>query len=112
MTNSSPAKNAPSPRKLYAAAVLFCALALALAAPLAMRAQSDDATRSLSRDIFQQLIEINTTDSVGSTTSSRASHGAASARRRVWPKKMSSSSAPTPTQGQHGGAHSWARAVR
>jgi acetylornithine deacetylase/succinyl-diaminopimelate desuccinylase-like protein len=28
----------------------------------------DPATRSLARDIFQQLIEINTTDSVGSTT--------------------------------------------
>jgi acetylornithine deacetylase/succinyl-diaminopimelate desuccinylase-like protein len=28
----------------------------------------DEATRKLSRDIFQQLIEINTTDSVGSTT--------------------------------------------
>jgi acetylornithine deacetylase/succinyl-diaminopimelate desuccinylase-like protein len=30
--------------------------------------QLDDATRQLSRDIFKQLIEINTTDSVGSTT--------------------------------------------
>lgn len=30
--------------------------------------QLDDATRELSRDIFQQLIEINTTDSVGNTT--------------------------------------------
>ena len=28
----------------------------------------DDATRQLSRDIFKELIEINTTDSVGSTT--------------------------------------------
>jgi acetylornithine deacetylase/succinyl-diaminopimelate desuccinylase-like protein len=28
----------------------------------------DDATRRLARDVFQQLIEINTTDSVGSTT--------------------------------------------
>ena len=28
----------------------------------------DDSTRQLSRDIFQELIEINTTDSVGSTT--------------------------------------------
>jgi acetylornithine deacetylase/succinyl-diaminopimelate desuccinylase-like protein len=28
----------------------------------------DEATRSMARDIFQQLIEINTTDSVGSTT--------------------------------------------
>src|ERR1700730_18761262 len=31
-------------------------------------AQPDQATRQLSREIFQQLIEINTTDSVGSTT--------------------------------------------
>src|SRR5271154_7062431 len=31
-------------------------------------AQPDEATRKLSREIFQQLIEINTTDSVGSTT--------------------------------------------
>jgi acetylornithine deacetylase/succinyl-diaminopimelate desuccinylase-like protein len=31
-------------------------------------AQPDDATRKMARDIFQQLIEINTTDSVGSTT--------------------------------------------
>jgi acetylornithine deacetylase/succinyl-diaminopimelate desuccinylase-like protein len=33
-----------------------------------MRAQLDPATKQLSREIFQQLIEINTTDSVGSTT--------------------------------------------
>lgn len=31
-------------------------------------AQLDDSTKQLSRDIFKQLIEINTTDSVGSTT--------------------------------------------
>ena len=31
-------------------------------------AQLDDATRQLSRDIFKQLIEINTTDSVGNVT--------------------------------------------
>src|ERR1700722_11656179 len=31
-------------------------------------AQLDAQTKTLSRDIFQQLIEINTTDSVGSTT--------------------------------------------
>jgi acetylornithine deacetylase/succinyl-diaminopimelate desuccinylase-like protein len=42
-------------------AVLLCLGSLA-AAPL------DDATRKLAHDIFQQLIEINTTDSVGSTT--------------------------------------------
>jgi acetylornithine deacetylase/succinyl-diaminopimelate desuccinylase-like protein len=40
----------------------FVFLALASAAPL------DDATHNLSRDIFRQLIEIDTTDSVGSTT--------------------------------------------
>ena len=33
-----------------------------------VQAQVDDASRQLSRDIFQQLIEINTTDSVGSVT--------------------------------------------
>lgn len=35
---------------------------------LAAQAQIDAATRQLSHDIFQQLIEINTTDSVGSVT--------------------------------------------
>ncbi len=34
----------------------------------ALRAQTDDATKQLARDIFKQLIEINTTDSIGSTT--------------------------------------------
>lgn len=33
-----------------------------------LRAQAEDATRQMSHDIFKQLIEINTTDSVGSTT--------------------------------------------
>ncbi|HTA71904.1 MAG TPA: M20/M25/M40 family metallo-hydrolase [Bryobacteraceae bacterium] len=43
---------------------------LSLVAPLPSlpAAALDDATRGLARDIFQQLIEINTTDSVGSTT--------------------------------------------
>ncbi|HTW24750.1 MAG TPA: M20/M25/M40 family metallo-hydrolase [Candidatus Baltobacteraceae bacterium] len=45
---------------------------LALAALLAfacapLRAQLDDSTRQLARDVFRQLIEINTEDSVGST---------------------------------------------
>jgi acetylornithine deacetylase/succinyl-diaminopimelate desuccinylase-like protein len=40
--------------------LLICASASAAAL--------DDATRQLARDIFSQLIEINTTDSVGSTT--------------------------------------------
>ena len=42
--------------------VLLCLLALPAAA------QMDEANRRLAREIFQQLIEINTTDSVGSTT--------------------------------------------
>jgi acetylornithine deacetylase/succinyl-diaminopimelate desuccinylase-like protein len=41
---------------------------LLLLFPAASRAQIDDATRQLSHDIFKQLIEINTTDSIGSTT--------------------------------------------
>ena len=39
-----------------------------IAAPLACFAQSDDAARQLAHDIFKQLIEINTTDSVGNVT--------------------------------------------
>ncbi len=35
---------------------------------MASGAQLDDATRGLAHDIFRQLVEINTTDSVGSTT--------------------------------------------
>src|SRR5579863_5252010 len=42
-------------------------ICMALCAPM-LRAQIDDSTRQLSHDIFKQLIEINTTDSVGSTT--------------------------------------------
>ena len=40
---------------------------LLMLAPAAL-SQIDDATRQLAHDIFKQLIEINTTDSVGSTT--------------------------------------------
>jgi acetylornithine deacetylase/succinyl-diaminopimelate desuccinylase-like protein len=49
--------------------VLLCSLFLCFLflAP-ASRAQIDDATRKLSHDIFKQLIEINSTDSVGSVT--------------------------------------------
>src|SRR5271154_5907715 len=43
-------------------------LALLFVSTLARAAPLDDATRRLAHDIFQQLIEINTTDSVGSTT--------------------------------------------
>ena len=45
-----------------ASAIVLLLLGSLGAAPL------DDSTRQLARDIFQQLIEINTTDSVGSTT--------------------------------------------
>jgi acetylornithine deacetylase/succinyl-diaminopimelate desuccinylase-like protein len=48
-------------RLLVCCLLLFAATAPALA-------QLDAQTKKLSRDIFQQLIEINTTDSVGSTT--------------------------------------------
>ncbi|HUY14066.1 MAG TPA: M20/M25/M40 family metallo-hydrolase [Terriglobia bacterium] len=49
----------------YGAAFLM--LSIFLLAPI-LPAQIDDATRQLSHDIFKQLIEINTTDSVGSVT--------------------------------------------
>src|SRR3981081_3110435 len=43
-------------------------LRLLLCAAVSSGAALDDATRRLSRDIFKELIEINTTDSVGNTT--------------------------------------------
>ena len=43
----------------------FCLVAIC--AP-AGRTQSQDQTKQLSREIFKQLIEINTTDSVGNVT--------------------------------------------
>jgi acetylornithine deacetylase/succinyl-diaminopimelate desuccinylase-like protein len=46
--------------------VLCCAAVLSFLIP--SHAQIDDSTRKLSHDIFKQLIEINTTDSVGSVT--------------------------------------------
>jgi acetylornithine deacetylase/succinyl-diaminopimelate desuccinylase-like protein len=47
---------------------LTLAILVCLASPALLRAQSADATHQLARDIFKQLIEINTSDSVGSTT--------------------------------------------
>jgi acetylornithine deacetylase/succinyl-diaminopimelate desuccinylase-like protein len=47
---------------------IVCLLSLAVCAPAAVRCQVDDRTKLLAHDIFKQLIEINTTDSVGSTT--------------------------------------------
>ncbi len=46
--------------------LIFIVLPLLLTLP--SLAQIDDATRQLSHDIFKQLIEINTTDSVGNVT--------------------------------------------
>jgi len=43
-------------------------LGLAVCSTLSAHAQLDPQSRQLSRDIFQQLIQINSTDSVGSTT--------------------------------------------
>jgi acetylornithine deacetylase/succinyl-diaminopimelate desuccinylase-like protein len=50
-------------RALLTFAILTC-----FAAAGAVHAQLDDATKRLSHDIFKQLIEINTTDSVGNVT--------------------------------------------
>ncbi len=51
--------------QLRAGFILTLSLVLS---PLLFPAQPDDATRQLAHDIFKQLIEINTTDSAGSTT--------------------------------------------
>lgn len=50
---------------LWAAVGMF---GMVLGAAAGLKAQADGATRQFSLDIFKQLIEINTTDSVGSTT--------------------------------------------
>jgi hypothetical protein len=49
-------------------AVLFSSLLLFAFFPRPSQGQIDEATRKLSHDIFKQLIEINTTDSVGNVT--------------------------------------------
>ena len=49
---------------LFLFSLSFCLFSFTLAA----QAQIDDATRKLSHDIFKQLIEINSTDSMGSVT--------------------------------------------
>ena len=55
------------PRASIAAALVTCA-ALAACAASAADASADEAANALARDIFKQLIEINTTDSVGNVT--------------------------------------------
>ena len=47
---------------------VFLILLLGLALALPAQSQIDSSTRQLSHDIFKQLIEINTTDSVGNVT--------------------------------------------
>ena len=51
----------------FRTSILLAALACSFVGG-GLRAQSDDATNKLAHDIYRQLIEINTTDSVGSTT--------------------------------------------
>jgi acetylornithine deacetylase/succinyl-diaminopimelate desuccinylase-like protein len=53
-----------SRRNLFACALLC----VSITAPFRTYGQVDEQTRKLAHDIFQQLIEINTTDSVGSVT--------------------------------------------
>src|ERR1017187_6430614 len=52
-------------QNMVSAKLAFLAVALSSCLPAA---GLDDAARSLSREILRELIEINTTDSVGSTT--------------------------------------------
>ncbi len=54
--------------KLGSAVSFPALLLLALVMPIRPAAQLDDATKNFSRDIFKQLIEINTTDSVGNVS--------------------------------------------
>ncbi len=54
-------------------ALTLCAFYLCLA--VSVQAQVDDATRQLSHDILKQLIEINTTDSVGNVTTAAEAMG-------------------------------------
>src|SRR5580704_12416712 len=62
-----------------------------------LRAQSNDATNKLARDIYKQLIEINTTDSIGGTT--------AAARRRLSAERCAGDWAKC-SQGKPGGSPS------
>lgn len=49
-------------------AAVFAALSVCVVAATAGAEQQDATTRELARDVFKQLIEINTTDSVGNVT--------------------------------------------
>ena len=52
---------------LFGVFVVAVAIGLTLGAH-SLRAQADSSTRQMAHDIFKQLVEINTTDSVGNTT--------------------------------------------
>src|SRR5579859_6554685 len=72
--------------------LLFCASAEAAPPPL------DDATRQLAHDIYKQLIEINTTDSTGNTTTA-AEAMAARLRAAGFPAEDVQLLAPNPRKG-------------
>ena len=55
-----------SPKLTYGKLLLSTLMTLIFAAPAP--AQIDDSTRQFSHDVFKQLVEINTTDSVGNVT--------------------------------------------
>ena len=55
-------------RLKFTAVVILGLVTIASVFALSLQAQLNDATKQLARDIYKQLIEINTTDSVGSTT--------------------------------------------
>ena len=96
--------DAPGCRRSWKAPLSRPVLLLSLATLPAL-AQLDPQTKQLSRDIFQQLIEINTTDSVGSTTVAatpwRSACSTPASRRGCGCPRAQRS------QGQHGGAYSW-----
>ena len=73
MPKSASRRNLPIARISTVLATAVLSTALISPHTAAAQAAFDDQTRKLAHDIFQQLIEINTTDSVGNvTTASRA----------------------------------------
>src|SRR5207253_6247493 len=75
-------------------------LLIAIAAPALYGAPPplDDATRQLTRDIYKQLVEINTTDSIGNTTTA-AEAMAARLRAAGFPAADVQLLAPNPRKG-------------
>src|ERR1700683_3404901 len=64
-SHPQPQREVAAPMRIRTTLMLAALLCFA---GVALRAQPDDANRQLAREIFKQLIEINTTDSIGSTT--------------------------------------------